>query len=101
MSAASGFISITQYRKYMGLLTTILVGAIAGWLADLVFKRFSFSLFMEIILGIAGALVGGWIFGSTFETGASGMLDRVLTAFVGAVVILGIAALIKGRQRTT
>jgi len=85
----------------MGLLTTILVGAIAGWLADLVFKRFSFSLFMEIILGIAGALVGGWIFGNTFETGAGGMLDRVLTAFVGAVVILGIAALIKGRQRTT
>ncbi|WP_128547846.1 GlsB/YeaQ/YmgE family stress response membrane protein [Larkinella soli] len=85
----------------MGLLVTILVGAIAGWLADLVFKRFSFSLFTEILLGIAGAFVGGWIFGSTFATGAGGLLDRVLTAFVGAVIILGIAALIKGSRRTT
>ncbi len=80
---------------------TILVGAIAGWLADLLFKRFSFSLFTEILLGIAGAFVGGWIFGSTFATGAGGVLDRVLTAFVGAVIILGIAALIKGSRKTT
>ncbi|WP_234733199.1 GlsB/YeaQ/YmgE family stress response membrane protein [Tellurirhabdus bombi] len=55
---------------------------------------------MEIILGIVGALVGGWIFGNTFSTGASGFLDRVLTAFVGAVIILGIAALFS-RRRTT
>ncbi len=85
----------------MGLLLTILVGAIAGWLADLLFKRFSFSLFTEILLGIAGAFVGGWIFGSTFATGAGGLLDRVLTAFVGAVLILGITALIKGSRKTT
>jgi uncharacterized membrane protein YeaQ/YmgE (transglycosylase-associated protein family) len=85
----------------MGLLMTILVGAIAGWLADLLFKRFSFSLLTEILLGIAGAFVGGWIFGSTFTTGAGGLLDRVLTAFVGAVIILGIAALIKGSRKTT
>ena len=85
----------------MGLLMTILVGAIAGWLADLLFKRFSFSLLTEILLGIAGAFVGGWIFGSTFTTGAGGVLDRVLTAFVGAVLILGIAALIKGSRKTT
>jgi uncharacterized membrane protein YeaQ/YmgE (transglycosylase-associated protein family) len=84
----------------MGILVTILVGAIAGWLADLLFKRFSLSLLMEIILGIVGALVGGWIFGNTFSTGASGFLDRVLTAFVGAVIILGIAALFS-RRRTT
>ncbi len=84
----------------MGILVTILVGAVAGWLADLLFKRFSLSLLMEIILGIVGALVGGWIFGNTFSTGASGFLDRVLTAFVGAVIILGIAALFS-RRRTT
>ncbi|WP_460673758.1 GlsB/YeaQ/YmgE family stress response membrane protein [Larkinella ripae] len=85
----------------MGILMTILVGAIAGWLADIVFKRFSFSLFTEILLGIAGAFVGGWIFGNTFATGAGGLLDRILTAFVGAVIILGIAALIKGSRKTT
>lgn len=84
----------------MELLVTILVGAIAGWLADLLFKRFSLSLFMEIILGIVGAFIGGWIFGNTFATGASGILDRILTAFVGAVIVLAIAALFKRGSRT-
>ncbi|GAA4467443.1 GlsB/YeaQ/YmgE family stress response membrane protein [Nibrella saemangeumensis] len=84
----------------MEILVTILVGAIAGWLADLVFKRFSLSLFMEIILGIIGAFIGGWIFGNAFDTGAGGILDRILTAFVGACIVLGIAALIKGSRRT-
>ena len=77
----------------MGLLTSILVGAIAGWLADLVFKRFSFSLLIEILLGIAGGFVGGLLFGRD-----GGLIDQILTSFVGAVIILGIAALIKGRS---
>ncbi|MEZ0540111.1 GlsB/YeaQ/YmgE family stress response membrane protein [Fibrella arboris] len=75
----------------MGILTSILVGAVAGWLADLVFKRFSFSLLVEILLGIAGGIVGGYFFGKS-----TGVFDAILTSFVGAVILLGIAALIKG-----
>ncbi len=78
----------------MGILTSILVGAVAGWLADLVFKRFSFSLLVEILLGIAGGIVGGFVFGKS-----TGLLDSIVTSFVGAVAILGIAALIKGNTR--
>ena len=77
----------------MGFLISILVGAIAGWLADLVFKRFSFSLIVQILLGIAGGFVGGLLFGRD-----GGVLDQILTSFVGAIIILGIAALIKGRS---
>ena len=79
----------------MGLLISILVGAIAGFLADLVFKRFSFSTIMQILLGIVGGFVGGLIFG-----GSVGFLDRVLTAFAGAVIVLFVAGLIKGQQKT-
>jgi uncharacterized membrane protein YeaQ/YmgE (transglycosylase-associated protein family) len=46
----------------MNLLITILVGAVAGWLADLAFKSFSLSLLYQILLGIAGAFVGSWLF---------------------------------------
>ncbi len=79
----------------MGILVSILVGAVAGWLADLVFKRFSFSLIVQILLGIVGGFVGGLIFGKS-----EGILDSILTSFVGAVIVLGIAALIKGQQKT-
>lgn len=78
----------------MGFIVSIIVGAVAGFLADLVFKRFSFSLIMQILLGIVGGFVGGLIFGSS-----ASMIERILTAFAGAVIVLFIAGLIKGKQR--
>ena len=79
----------------MGILYSILVGAVAGFLADLVFKRFSFSLVVPILLGSLGGSVGGFISGRD-----GSIIDQILTAFVGAVIVLGIAALIKGRSST-
>lgn len=79
----------------MGILYSILVGAVAGFLADLVFKRFSFSLVVQILLGILGGFVGGYLFGRD-----GGLIEQILTAFVGAVIVLGIAALIKGSRKT-
>lgn len=78
----------------MSFLVSILVGAVAGFLADLVFKRFSFSLLMQILLGIVGGFVGGLIFG-----GSASLIERILTAFAGAVIVLFIAGLIKGQQK--
>lgn len=79
----------------MGILYSILVGGVAGFLADLVFKRFSFSLIVQILLGILGGFVGGYLFGRD-----GGLIEQILTAFVGAVIVLGIAALIKGSRKT-
>jgi len=81
----------------MNLLITILVGAIAGWLADLAFKRFSLSLLYQILLGIAGAFVGSWLLGGELssELGLPDFISRVLEAFVGAAVILLVVMLVK------
>jgi uncharacterized membrane protein YeaQ/YmgE (transglycosylase-associated protein family) len=75
----------------MNFIITIIVGAIAGWLADLAFKRFSLSTLYQILLGIAGAFVGGYLFDGEFQTmlGLPSFLSRVLEAFIGASVILG------------
>jgi uncharacterized membrane protein YeaQ/YmgE (transglycosylase-associated protein family) len=78
----------------MGILISILVGGVAGFLADLVFKRFSFSLLMQVLLGIAGGFVAGLFFGR-----GGGIIDQIITSFVGAVVILFVAGLIKGSQK--
>lgn len=77
------------------ILYSILVGAVAGFLADLLFKRFSFSLIVQILLGILGGFIGGYLFGRD-----GGLIEQILTAFVGAVIVLGIAALIKGSRKT-
>lgn len=86
---------LTQFSIMGSILYSILVGAVAGFLADLLFKRFSFSLIVQILLGILGGFIGGYLFGRD-----GGLIEQILTAFVGAVIVLGIAALIKGSRKT-
>ena len=81
----------------MGLLTWLIVGAIAGWLAGQVMKGRGFGLIGNIVVGIIGALVGGWLAGALFNVSnaVSGFnLTTLIVSFLGAVVVLYVASLI-------
>ena len=87
----------------MGLLSWIVVGLIAGWLAGMV-MRGGYGLIGDIIVGILGALLGGWIATTFLDIGAgmSGInLYSILIAFGGAVVLLGLLRLVGGGKRAT
>ena len=82
----------------MGILTWLIVGAIAGWLAGQVTKGRGFGLIGNMVIGIIGALVGGWLAGAVFNisNAISGFnMTTVVVAFLGAVVVLYVAKLIK------
>jgi uncharacterized membrane protein YeaQ/YmgE (transglycosylase-associated protein family) len=82
----------------MGLLTWIVVGAIAGWLAGKVMKGSGFGLIGDIVIGVVGALVGGWLAGTLFKVSnaISGFnLTTIIVAFLGAVVVLFVVRLFK------
>ncbi len=82
----------------MGLLTWLIVGIIAGWLAGLVMKGRGFGLIGNMVIGIIGALVGGWLAGALFNihNAVSGFnFTTIIVSFLGAVIILYIARLIK------
>jgi uncharacterized membrane protein YeaQ/YmgE (transglycosylase-associated protein family) len=82
----------------MGVITWLVVGILAGWLAGVVMKGKGFGLFGNIVIGVIGALVGGWLAGTLFniQNAISGFnLSTILIAFLGAVVVLYIARLIK------
>ncbi|PKO10541.1 MAG: GlsB/YeaQ/YmgE family stress response membrane protein [Chloroflexi bacterium HGW-Chloroflexi-2] len=82
----------------MGLFTWIIVGAIAGWLAGKVMKGRGFGLLGNIVIGVIGALVGGWLAGSllNISNAISGFnLQTILVAFLGSVVVLFIAKLFR------
>jgi uncharacterized membrane protein YeaQ/YmgE (transglycosylase-associated protein family) len=86
----------------MGLLSWIVVGAIAGWLSGQVMKGRGFGLLGDIIVGIAGGLVGGWLAGELFKVpnAVNGFnLTSILVAFLGAVVLIIVARLFQGRGR--
>ena len=83
----------------MGILSWIVVGLIAGWLAGLVMRGGGFGLIGDIIVGVVGGLLGGWIATSFLHIGGiSGInLTSILTAFGGAVVLLLVIRLLTGR----
>jgi uncharacterized membrane protein YeaQ/YmgE (transglycosylase-associated protein family) len=83
----------------MDLLTWIIVGLVAGVLAGLVVG--GVGLVGDIIVGIVGAFVGGWLFRQLgVTTPFSGLAGTIFTAFVGAVVLLFLLhAFHRGRGR--
>lgn len=74
------------------LLAWLVVGAVSGWLANLVVNKGSGSLVNNIIVGIIGAVIGGFLFNQFNVTGIN--LSSILVAFVGSVVLLGILKLL-------
>ena len=83
----------------MDLLTWLIVGLVAGVLAGLLVG--GVGLIGNIVVGIVGAFVGGWIFDQLgVGTPFSGLAGTIFTAFIGAVVLLLILNLVtRGRRR--
>jgi uncharacterized membrane protein YeaQ/YmgE (transglycosylase-associated protein family) len=79
---------------HMSLLWTLIIGAIAGWLAGTLVKGRGFGLIVDIIVGIVGAFIGGWVFG-LLGLSAWGLLGQLCMATVGAVILLVIIKAIK------
>jgi uncharacterized membrane protein YeaQ/YmgE (transglycosylase-associated protein family) len=78
----------------MEFIWFLLIGAVAGWLAGLVMKGGGFGFWVNIIVGVVGGVIGGWVFGLLgFEWG--GTIGSLVTAFVGAIILLFIASLVK------
>lgn len=58
-------------------------------------KGGGYGVIVDIILGILGGLVGGWIFGKLGIWPAGGMIGSLIVAFIGAVILVGITRLVK------
>lgn len=80
----------------MEIIYFIIIGALAGWLAGLVWKGSGFGLIGNIITGIVGALIGGWVAGQMGWFGDGGFIYQVLIAAAGALVVLLLLKLIRG-----
>lgn len=81
----------------MTILSWLVVGLIAGFLAGLVVKGGGFGLIGDIIVGVVGGLIGGWISVNLLHIGSmTGInLGSIVIAFIGAVILLLILRLIK------
>ncbi len=84
----------------MGLLSWIIVGLIAGWLAKVISPGAERGgLLATLVIGVVGAIVGGWLFTALGYSGATGInLYSILVGTLGAIVFLWIWKMITARR---
>ncbi len=73
----------------MGIIATILIGALCGFLAGKIFKGGGLGTILNIIVGVIGGALGSWIFGAQ-----NGILNQILVGTAGAIAVLWICSLI-------
>jgi uncharacterized membrane protein YeaQ/YmgE (transglycosylase-associated protein family) len=79
-----------------GLIAWILVGLISGWLAGQMMKGGGFGMLGDIVVGLVGALVGGFLMGY-FVQGAEGFWGSIFVSFLGACIFIAITRALSGR----
>jgi uncharacterized membrane protein YeaQ/YmgE (transglycosylase-associated protein family) len=78
-------------------LSWIVVGLIAGAIAARVVAGRGFGCIADIVVGVAGALIGGFLLGAIFHvTGTVGFWGSIIVAFIGAAVLLSVLKLLSG-----
>jgi len=76
----------------VGLLWFLVVGVVAGWAAGVLVKGGGFGLVGDLVLGVVGAVLGGFLFG---EFRGGGLIGSIVVATIGAVLLLVVVRFIK------
>ncbi|WP_148864568.1 GlsB/YeaQ/YmgE family stress response membrane protein [Marinobacter fonticola] len=78
----------------MNLILFLIIGGVAGWLAGLIMKGRGFGVLANIGVGVAGSLLGGFLF-RLLGLSSHGTIGSLVTATVGAIVLLWVVSMIK------
>jgi uncharacterized membrane protein YeaQ/YmgE (transglycosylase-associated protein family) len=88
-----------MYLSNESLLVIIFVGLVAGWLAGQIIQGTGFGLLGDLVIGIIGAFVGDWLLPRVGIHLGMGIVSAIINATIGAVVLLLIIRLFRGRSR--
>jgi uncharacterized membrane protein YeaQ/YmgE (transglycosylase-associated protein family) len=77
------------------VIYSIIVGLIAGWLAGQVMKCGGYGVLMDIVLGLLGGIIGGWLFLSLGIWPAGGLVGSIIVSFIGAVILVALTRMLK------
>lgn len=83
----------------VGWVLAIIIGGVAGWIAEQIMKT-EHGLLTNIILGIVGAVVGNFLLLLIFGATMGGVIGQLIVAVIGAVLLIWIWQLIRGRRTT-
>lgn len=83
----------------MSIIAWIILGLLAGWIAGMIMRGGGYGLIGDLILGILGAIIGGWVTGALLGrdvvTGLN--IESILVAVLGAIILIAISRAFTGR----
>ena len=88
--AATEFLARSSTLTNVGWIGDIIIGALAGWIGSKIVKGGGSGLLMNIVIGIVGALLGGFLLSFFLDTAAGGWWFTLFTAVLGSVILLWI-----------
>jgi uncharacterized membrane protein YeaQ/YmgE (transglycosylase-associated protein family) len=80
------------------LITIVLVGIVAGWLAGQIMRGGGFGLVGDLIIGVIGAFFGNWLFPQLGIHLGVGLVAQIISAAIGAIILLLIIRLVAGNR---
>jgi uncharacterized membrane protein YeaQ/YmgE (transglycosylase-associated protein family) len=81
----------------MYIIWWVIVGLIAGWATGKIMRGAGYGPLMDIVLGIVGAVIGGWIV-TALGFGGGGMIYTIIVAILGACILVAVARMLSGRR---
>ena len=83
----------------MSIIGWIILGLLAGWLAGKIMRGSGYGFLGDIVLGILGAIVGGWITGALLGVDVTGLnIPSLIVAVLGACLLVAISRALTGRR---
>ena len=79
----------------MHLIWFVVLGAIVGWLAGKIMSGHGYGILWDIVLGILGSFVGGFVFSLIFGTQPTGLVISFIVALIGAIVLVGLVRMVR------
>ncbi|HEY5149493.1 MAG TPA: GlsB/YeaQ/YmgE family stress response membrane protein [Mycobacterium sp.] len=95
MLAATDFLARSSMLTSVGWIGYIIIGAIAGWIAGKLVKGGGSGILMNIVIGVVGALIGGFLLSFFLNTAAGGWWFTLFTAVLGSVILLWILSKVR------
>src|SRR5262249_51865781 len=93
--AATELLARSTTLTSVGWIGYIIIGAIAGWIAGKIVKGGGSGILMNIVIGVVGALIGGYLLSFFFNTAGGGWWFTLFTAILGSVILLWVVGLFR------
>ena len=91
--AATEYLARSTTLTSVGWIGYIIIGGIAGWIAGKIVKGGGSGIVMNIVIGIVGALIGGFLLSFFVDTAAGGFWFTLFTAILGSVILLWVVGM--------